>query len=41
MTGLLIALLVADVIALIWLATRSDVSPILSVALALAFLFWG
>jgi len=40
MTTLLIVLLVADVLALLWLATRSDVSPILSVALALAFLFW-
>jgi hypothetical protein len=37
---LLVALLVADVLALAWLATRRDFSPILAVALALAFLFW-
>jgi hypothetical protein len=40
MMTLLIVLLVADALALMWLATRRDFSPILSVALALAFIFW-
>jgi len=36
----LLILLAADALVLIWLATRSDFSPMLSIALALAFMFW-
>jgi hypothetical protein len=40
MIMLLVALLVADAVALVWLASRRAFSPMLTIALALTFIFW-